>query len=260
MARTRTARSRGTGGDVPVIRALRADWETIARSRPYRRALSEWAGTHRALAGLGDGVAVVAQALNGHEDQRLEIFEALGTVVVVDDVVDDLALRTLLHALLPRVVALLNRSHHTGIDIEDRADQLLLIAGETIRSCRPDTAGTNYDFRLWSNMRRSFVRWCAAQQRQPDTDRWERSIDDYAAELHPELQDEFSPSEDHQLADLCSWVAAEARINLSTARLIVLTRAGGVPLEAVISGLSAGTARKRRSRGEQRLGAALVAS
>ena len=135
----------------------------------------------------------------------------------------------------------------------------LTIAGETIASCIPGTASTPYDIRLWSNTRKRFWRHVNAHLRRA------RHLELTDPRL---LVDQADPADatagrcgDDDISELCEWVAERAALDLGTARLIVLTRVGGVAVEDLvdIEGWCAQTLWKRRKRAERRLEQALAA-
>jgi len=256
--------------DSPVFAGLVAEWGSVAASRQFRTRLREWATAHPAL-DYPEGTHLLDAALNGDDETRCAILEALAKLAPVDE----LAMRTAIQALLPRLVYLVNRTNRSPIDIDDRAATVMVIAHETLVGCQPGTAGTQYDLRIWSNIRKRFIRHLDAVDRsldaeserfglmavsggdQTDSHSWTALDSAMQSALAHEPE---SISNAMELAELCDWVAARARIDLGTARLVVLTRAGGVPVEDLIGseGASSQSIRRRRLRAEKRLATALA--
>ena len=235
-----------------MFRSLESEWQQLAGSRFYRRRLEWWASEEPALAGLR-GQDVVDIGRSRDQDRACAVLEALARLAQAGD---EMALRTALQALLPRLVTLAGTYLRPGLDIEERAAMIVAIAGEEVARCVPGTARTPYDFRLWSNVRRRFGRQVAAHARAMN-----HLVLTELAELDrsagPRVEREVGG---HDLVALCAWVAQQAGLEPATARLIVLTRVAGVPLEhlATAEGRTAATLRKRRNRAEAKLRAALA--
>ena len=259
---TRTRRSRHFNGtqaiDSPAFATMRSQWNELGASRLFRRHLADWATRHPVL-DYRDGHDLIDAALNSDEINRRSILEALATEAVDDD----LAMTATLHALLPRLVFLVNRTNRTRLDLNDRCATVLEIASEMILTCRPGTATSWYDRRLWCNISKRFGRYINAQIAADDLTPFHFEDDSATKNVRDALIVEPDPmGTDMRLAELCDWVSERAAVDMDTARLVVLTRAGGVSVDDVL-GSGSGSAhslRQRRLRAEQRLANALTAA
>jgi hypothetical protein len=231
-----------------VFRALVADWDRVAVSRRYRRQLSGWARSEQAL-GVVDGHALVRAGRS--RDQRLacDVLEALARLAQSGE---DLALRSAVQVLLPRLSSIADSYWRPGLDAEERAAMVIAVANEEIVRCRPGTAGTPFDFRLWSNIRKRFGRQVAADDRAShhlvlaDTAELDRAAGATDLDLEPDQ------------AALARWVVERAGVDARTARMIVLTRIGGVAVHELSGpGRTPDALRKRRARAEAKLRRAL---
>jgi hypothetical protein len=251
----------------PVFEALNSQWEVVATSRSLRWQLRGWAARHPVLVDYFDGESLmsVLHDVSAVEELRRELLEA----VAAEAVVSDLAMTVTLRALLPRLASLVNRSAGAGVDLDDRCAMVLLIAHETVVKCRPGTARSWYDRRLWCNISKRYYRWVTAEKNSirigsevgwTSVEGGDQGVGAQDPTVVSALTIKPEPmGEDLVLAELCDWVAEQARLDLSTARLVVLTRAGGVPVQDLVgaTGASAQSIRRRRLRAEQLLAQAL---
>jgi DNA-directed RNA polymerase specialized sigma24 family protein len=229
-------------------RTLEQEWRTLAVSRRYRQRLRCWASDHEVL-DAPDGVALIKAVRWVAEAPALEALAELA-------VHDDLALRTAIQILLPRLAALAYRCSEQGEDGDEALAQLIELATYFIRTCAPGTAGTPYDFRLWSNIRRAFVRRARAAR----VAAADESLDALNEEdVDALLVDTTARVGDLDLQGLAEWVADMANVSLDTATLIALTRAGGIVLQdiAEAEGVASDRLRQRRMRAERKLASAL---
>ena len=261
MGTNTDARRRGARAiTTDAFRLLLADWETQSTSRRYRRRLRQWARREPALA--VDAPQALIEATNfyakgNHEqDRACAVLEALARLSQAGD---ELATLTILRILVPRLTVLVDQYHRPDLDVDDRSAMALTIAGETVARCVPGTASTPYDFRLWSNIRKRFGRHVSAHcRRSSRLDLVEPTVLVDRADTARQHSDRVV---DDDIGELCGWVAERAALDLGTARLIVLTRVGGVAVEDLvdIEGWCAQTLWKRRKRAERRLETALSA-
>jgi DNA-directed RNA polymerase specialized sigma24 family protein len=154
----------------------------------------------------------------------------------------------------------------------------LTYAAEAIDRYVPGTAGTQYDFRLYCNIKSRLMRYLNTQRRRDDHHHLSHEpvrLEDLAAPPAQTPPAVLRPGpgthSDHwqwscdpitELGQLCSWVADRADLDTSTARLIVLTRAGGVTVDeiAATEGRTVESVWKRRQRAERRVRASLTAA
>ncbi len=242
-----------------VFRLLLADWDRQKETRLYRTRLRQWARSEPAL-DVAHGEELIAATNfyakgNEEQDRACAVLEALARMSQTGD---DLATLTILRALMARLTILADRYGRPDLDGGERAAMVLMIASETVATCVPGTATTPYDFRLWSNIRRRLGRHIAAHSRRVDH---LDLTDPFSLADHPGTVGREFPVVDDHIGELCEWVAERAELDLGTARLIVLTRVGGVAVEDLvdIEGWCAQTLWKRRKRAERRLAQALAA-
>ena len=257
-----------------VFAALEGQWNELAASTQLRARIRTWAERSPALADYSDGHQLVEDA-----SRDRELLEGVARLAAEDSV----AMTATLVALLPRLVYLANiggnarsTTGETSLDYDDRCAMVVSIAHEVVLRCHPDDGSTSwYDRRLWSNISKRYRRW-VEQQRASLNAAAERlgemSITGTAESISGEVGQRLAAAftiepdcfehDEAALAELCQWVADRASVDLGTARLIVMTRAGGVPIEALVEaeGASAPTIRQRRLRAEQRLATALAAA
>lgn len=248
-----------------LFAALNDQWAELATSRDLAAQLNGWATRHPVLGGIDNGHQLMTVLHDVHADQQLR--RSLLEAVASDADRNDLGMTVTLMALLPRLASLVNRTAH--IDLDDRCATVLAIAHDVVLRCRPGTARSWYDRRLWCNISKRYYRWVRRQGPGAGADLIEIipiAGADGTDLYHPEVVDAMavkpdSTGEEFQLAELCDWVAAKARVDLGTARLVVLSRAGGVPIEDLIDSdaTKLHSARRRRLRAERRLAEALTA-
>lgn len=251
-----------------LFAALNDQWAELATSRDLTAQLNGWATRHPVLVGFASGEQLMAVLHDVQADQELR--RSLLEAVAAEADQYDLAMTTTLMALLPRLASLVNRTAH--IDLDDRCATVLAIAHDVVLRCRPGTARSWYERRLWCNISKRYYRWVRRQCPRADRDSElievlsitgvEGDVDVYNPEVVDAMAVKPDPvGEQFQLAELCDWVAKRARVDLGTARLVVLSRAGGVPIEDLIDcdTTKLHSARRRRLRAERRLAEALSA-
>lgn len=233
--------------DTMVIRDLNDEWRQLAVSRRLRARLDAWAAADPVLA-FDDPNELVAAAARRVDGQR--------SCAVLDGLVarsasDALALRVAVQAMLGRWCALIDRLSR-GDDLDEVAALVVTVGTEMILACRPDTARTPLDMRLWSNTRRKVLRILKRERARPEDLTEQAELDRHDVQASTAWRG-------HDLEELLSWVAARAELDMGTARLVVLTRVSGVPLSEIAAhtGVAAATLRQRRHRAERRLAAAI---
>ena len=260
--RTPQPRPRRQTPESAVFATIRKQWDSTAgRHRTVTR-IAEWAATQPVLAPYRDGRSLVKAAARDRT-----VLEAISSFASDDD----LAMLATLSALLPRLAHLVDIGEE--LELEEREATLVAIAHETILVCRPGDGSTSwYDRRLWGNISKRYRRWVDRQRSPVDATAARLGVMSIVEADNPggvdgeHIEpigramsivgvDELGSDEVTALAELCDWVAEQAAVDAVTARLIVLTRAGGVPIETLVDagGAGAQTLRRRRLRAEQRL-------
>jgi hypothetical protein len=181
--------------------------------------VSRWSGRDRVLAAL------------------LERFEE-----------DPLARRLALQIVLPQIKSLINGVR--GWDTEERAARVVAAAVEVLAHCAAEPAATTPNFRVFANTRRRILRAAIRDRTEPLV----LSAD--FGQLEDSKPVEAGSREEHQhLSELIDWVREKGRLREETARLVVLTRAGGVSVSELAEArrVSPQTMRRQRLRAEQQL-------
>ena len=135
-----------------TLTALNDEFRILARGTTARRALRRWAVTHPVLEGLDD-----LQAVLDLRSRRPETAQQVLSALAALSPGDELATRTLLHALLPGLVRLARTSGH---DDPDAIEAMLSLAWERIRTYPADrhggvAANVLLDVRKWYRRDRS---------------------------------------------------------------------------------------------------------
>lgn len=259
----------GQAIDSPVFSALLAEWDAFATCRTVRERLRIWSARHDPL-NYESGSQLLDAALNGDDATRCSILEALA----IEAPLDQIAMRLTIQALLPRLVHLVNRSNRSPVDIDDRAGTIMVIAHETVARTHPGTATTRYDLRLWSNIRKRYIRFLDSVDRSLEPDSHRLGMFGVISDsdptrtwtgLHQRICRSLSAntppwSESFELAELINWVAETAEVDEHMAQLVVGSRALGLPIKDLggDESLSAQSLRQRRLRAERRLYVALA--
>lgn len=229
-----------------VIRELETEWRALSLSRPIRRQLASWAAQDPRLDHPDADALVAAARHRSPGEVTCETLDAL----LVRAGAEPLALRIAIQVMLPRWCALIASLGGAP----DEVAMLVVAVGteQLLRTDPRDGTTTPTDWRLWCNTRRQVLR---ALQRDRDHARNLVDPPDIPAPDGGELSEAF------EVDELLRWVAASARVDLSDAQLVVLTRVGGVPLVEVARsrGTSPATLRQHRSRTERKLRSRLAA-
>lgn len=128
-----------------VVDALEAEWVQLGGSRSARRALRRWAQEHPVL----DGFADLHELLDGR--RKAGAAHALLGALAQLAADDELAARTLLHALMPGLVCL---ARDTGYDDPHALDELVSLAWERIRTYPATREGSVAANVLWDVRKR----------------------------------------------------------------------------------------------------------
>lgn len=241
---------RGTGpptraADSELIRRLDAEWRVLAQSRWLRERLQRWASSDSRLdfAG-GEELVEAAQRRDAVTwSERDQVLAALLARVPQEA----LAQRVALQVVLPGLKSLIDGIR--GWDVEERATRVVATAIDVISWCASEPAGTRPSFRIYTNTRRRVLRTAIRDRSEPVL-----FVDDYAG---LDKGDEVEPlsSEEQRLDRLVAWVQERGRLRPDSARLVVLTRAGGFSVDelAAIERVDPHTLRQRRLRAERRV-------
>jgi DNA-binding CsgD family transcriptional regulator len=231
--------------ETEVIRRLEAEWYEIAGSAWLRRRLRTWGAEDPHLA-FEDGHQLVEAAQSRDAPSWAERDQVLAAVLERFEA-DPVARRVALQIVLPQVKSLINGLR--GWEVEERAARVVAETVEMLSYCAAEPAGTPPSFRVFTNTRRRVLRAAIRHRSEPLV-------------LAPDLAnvDDLSASEEggdeqQRLDDLVEWVRDRGRLRAEAARLVVLTRAGGISVNelAAITEVSPQTIRQQRLRAEKRL-------
>lgn len=228
-----------------IVRDLVASWPPLARSRRFRRSLAGWAVTEPCLA-APDGVVLLDRAQG---DAASDVLAALSRLAAHGD---DLAIRTAVQLLLPRLAHIVDEVARVA-DRDELMAAAVATAIDQLVACRPHDATTAYVVRLYRNIRRQVVRSAhrsitSAARRATPADL--EALTDTAGAV------EFDAGMSRLVEDLKT-----RGLSHTTATTVVATRVGGWSIDEVAAALHVGsdTVRRRRHRGEQALAARLAA-
>lgn len=231
--------------ETKVIRRLEAEWHEIAGSAWLRGRLRTW-GTEDPRLAFEDGDQLVEAAQSREAPSWAERDQVLAAVLERFEN-DPVARRVALQIVLPQVKSLINRLR--GWDVEERAARVVAEAIEVLANCGAEPAGTPPSFRVFTNTRRRTLRAAIRHRSEPLV-------------LAPDLSDFHDPKgpetggdEQQQLDELVEWIKERGRLREDAARLVVLTRAGGISVNelAAIADVSPQTMRQQRLRAEKQL-------
>ncbi len=228
------------------IRRLEAEWSEIAGSSWLRRHLRIWGAEDPRLA-FEDGYQLLAAAQSREASSWAERDQIL-TAVLERFEDDPVARRIALQIVLPQVKSLINGLR--GWDVEERAARVVAETVEVLAYCAAQPAGTPPSFRVFSNTRRRAIRAAIRHRSEPTV-----LVGDLSHLDDPEHPETSPGDEQQQLDELVEWVRDRGRLREDAARLVVLTRAGGVSVNelAAITEVSPQTMRQQRLRAEKRL-------
>jgi hypothetical protein len=158
-----------------------------------------------------------------------------------------LAQRVALQVVLPGLKSLINGIR--GWDIEERAARVVATALDVISWCASEPAGTPPSFRIYTNTRRRVLRAAIRGRSEPVV-----FVDSYGGlDEATGVKDELS--EEQRLDQLVTLVRQRGQLRTDTARLVVMTRAGGFSIEdlAIPADVDPQTLRQQRLRAERRV-------
>jgi len=137
-----------------------------------------------------------------------------------------------------------------GWGIEERAARVVATALDVLAHGAVEPAGTPPSFRVFTNTRRRALRAAIRDRSEPVV-----LTDDFSHFEDAGDPETASRDEEGRLEELVEWVRERGRLRDETARLIVLTRAGGVSVDelAAVTHTHPQTMRQQRLRAEQRL-------
>lgn len=224
---------------------LDEEWAWLARSKRNAEALHGWAEVHPVLspfADLHDLIDFVQRRNQAVANDRVH-------VALVDLAASDLlAARSMLCAVQPGLVAIAMQYRTAGDSQDDVASAVVAAAVERIRTYplhrRPARVAANVLLDTRQVVSRSLFR---PRVEETDLLAWSVTL----AEPSPE------PDPADELAELLEEARRSGRFAEDDLRLIVLTRLGGVPFDALAGqqGVPVARLRQRRLRAECALGA-----
>lgn len=220
-----------------AVRSLEAEWQTLVQSPWFGSALKKWGvGDYRLNFSTGEELLAEAQSREpeswAHRDRVLSALLAIYPT-------DPLARRVALQIVLPGLKFLIDDIR--AWDLEERAARVLATGVEVLVRCSTHSAGTPPSFRVYANTRRRVLRAAQRHRQSP--------------EVLTDGMEHFTEPGAEDLEDLVAWVKSEGELSEEDARLIVYTRAAGVPLAEYSSDreLTPEALRQRRLRAEVRL-------
>jgi hypothetical protein len=219
------------------LSSLNSEWIRLAKAPPARRAVIRWSRRFRVFVGLRDPLDLLERR-SADPAQAAEMLAALASLAPSDE----LAARTLLHALLPGLIRL---SRTTGHDDYGAVEELVALAWERIRTYPSDRRG-RVAANILLDVRKRY--------------RADRRIDAPQSIPVPAWAEATVPSaetEALQRLTLCSVVEAYRRgaIDPAAYELIVRTRFVGISLGEIAreQQVRVQVLAMRRRRAEQRL-------
>lgn len=232
--------------DTEVIRRLETEWNAIADSWWLRRRLEAWAAEDPRL-GFVDGHTLVAAAQARDVSSWADRDRVLAALL--DRFEDDpVARRVALQVVLPGVKSLIDGLR--GWDVEERAARVVATAVEVLAHCAAEPAGTRPSFRVFANTRRRTLRAAIRDRSEPLV-----LVNDFSQVEGNAGPEAPADDEERRLEQLVEWVRERGRLREDAARLVVLTRAGGVTVHELAGArnVQPQTLRQQRLRAEQRL-------
>jgi hypothetical protein len=231
--------------ETELVRRLEAEWQVIARSRWLRDRLHAWAVEDDRLA-FDDGEQLVTASQRRDASSWAERDQVL-TALLERANGDVLARRVALQVVLPGLKSLIDSVR--AWDVEERAALVVATAVDALAWCASEPARTPPSFRVYVNTRRRVLRSAARHRAEPVV-----YVNDYS---HVEHNDDtpLDSGETEQIDGLIAWVRRHGRVRTDAARLVVMTRAGGVSVDelAAAQGVDPQTLRQRRLRTERRV-------
>lgn len=246
------SRPPASASQTELIRRLDTEWRVLAGSRLMRGRLRSWATADERL--VFDNVDQLVVAAQRRDVASWADRDKVLAALLERATNDALARRVALQVVLPGVKSLINGIR--GWDVEERAARVVATALDVISWCATEPAGTPPSFRIYANTRRRVLRAAVRARSEPVM-----FIDDYsnfeASDDTPDRKTEVQ-----QIDELVEWVRLRARVQDDAARLVVMTRVAGVPVDevAVAQEVDPQTLRQHRLRTERRLRQSLVVS
>ena len=231
--------------DSELIRRLDAEWGVLAQSRGLQERLRMWASSDGRL-DFEDGQQLVNAAQRRDVTNWAERDQALAALL--ERVPQEaLAQRVALQVVLPGLKSLI--AGIRGWDIEERAARVVATALDVISWCASEPAGTPPSFRIYTNTRRRVLRAAIRARSEPVV-----FVESYGGlDETAEVKDELS--EEQRLDQLVTLLRQRGQLRTEAARLVVMTRAGGLSIDdlAVTDSVDPQTLRQRRLRAERRV-------
>ena len=236
--------------ETELIRRLETEWRVLARSRWLRDRFQTWGAEDKRLA-FDDGEQLVAAAQSRNVSSWAERDQVLAALLDRADE-DALARRVAFQVVLPGVKSLIDGVR--GWDVEERAARVVATAVDVLAWCAAEPAGTPPSFRVYANTRRRVLRSAVRDRSEPVV-----FVDDYS-HFDTGTDTPDGKEETERFDDLVEWVRRHGRVGENAARLVVMTRAGGVSVEklAAAQGVDPQTLRQRRLRTERRVRQSLL--
>ncbi len=239
--------------ETELVQRLEAEWKVIAGSRWLRDRLQAWSVEDDRLA-FDDGEQLVTAAQRRDVSSWAERDRVL-TALLQRANGDVLARRVALQVVLPGLKSLIDGvrawdvEERTAVDVEERTAVIVATAVEVLAWCASEPARTPPSFRVYANTRRRVLRLAVRHRAEPVV-----YVDDYSHVGHSADQP-FDSGETEQLDGLVAWVRRHGRVRTDAARLVVMTRVGGVSVDelATAQGVEPQTLRQRRLRTERRV-------
>lgn len=231
--------------ETELIPRLDAEWRILSQSRWLRDRLRTWASEDDRLV-FGDGDQLVADAQRPDASSWVERDQVL-TALLERSGDDALAKRVALPVVLPGLKSLINGIR--GWDVEERAARVVATALDVIAWCAAEPAGTPPSFRIYVNTRRRVLRSAVRARSEPVV-----FVDDYSP-LDAGKETIDGVAEAQRVEQLVEWVRKRGRVREDAARLVVMTRAAGVSVDALAASedIDPQTLRRRRLRAERRV-------
>lgn len=241
------------GTETEVIRRLDAEWRDLADSPRLRHLLREWGRDDPRLS-FESGSELVEAAQSREARTWMDRDRVLAAVLDRFEE-DPLARRVALQIVLPQIKNLIGGIR--GWDTEERAARVVAAAVDVLAHCAAEPASTPPSFRFFANTRRRVLRAVIRDRGEP-------------LSLSPDLSQVAEPTatyaagelEEQRLDQLVEWVRDMGGLSEEMARLVVLTRAGGVAVRDFASAgeVSVEAIRQRRLRAERQLRRGLALS
>lgn len=224
---------------VSFLASLNDEWRTLAGGPQARRALHRWAARYPVFAGLTDLTGVL-QRRSTDKMAAAEILTALAELAPADE----LAARTLLHALMPGIVRF---ARATGHDDDQALEEMVSLAWERIRTYPAERPGSVAANVLWD------VRKRYRRHRYVDAPRSTPLPAQYDG--HQMVRSAEDEALDRVMVEGLVTACRGGVIARQSYELIMRTRFAGVPLREIASeqNVSSHALAQRRWRAERRL-------